>query len=184
VTLVKRLSSLALHPEISWRNIGLCASCLGMDAIRLGQWYQSVHPIPTQMEESLLAEMHAHNVLDGLILSGQPEDLTWWELTAKMMARAITLLDGVPQVDYPYDKRLDGAFVADAIFEEALKGFFNKFFTEDFQRNRYGHPCTCTLPGEVQPYCPDAFRGRFSVLARCGANLQLHGTEEVVMSNI
>jgi len=87
VTLAKRMSSLTLYPEVTWRNIGLCASCLGMDAIRLGQWYQSAHPMPGQTEDSVLADMHTHRVLDGLTLSDRLEDLTWWELTAKTMAR-------------------------------------------------------------------------------------------------
>ena len=109
-----------------------------------------------QTEDSLLAQMHTHRVLDGLTLSGRLEHLTWWELTAKRMARALTLLDGVLQVEYPYDKRLDASFVADDIFGEVFKGFFDKFFTADFQRNQPGHPCACTQPVEVQSYCPDA----------------------------
>lgn len=183
VILAKRLSSVALYPEATWRNLRLCASCLGTDAIRPEQWHRSVHAMPGQIEDSLLAKMHTHHVLDGLKLSGRLEDLTWWELTAKMMARALTLLDGVSQVEYPYDKRLDASLVADDIFGEIFKGFFDKFFIANFQRNRSGHHCVCTQPCEVQPCRPDAFSSRFSVLARGGRRLELREVEEVVVSN-
>lgn len=182
VSLTKRLSSLTLFPEATWRNLDLCAKGLGLDVVRLGQWCQAPHHIPPKMQDSLLSEARSRNVLGGLTLSGRPEDLTWWEYSAKMMARALTLLDRVPQVDYPYDKRLDGQEwnVSQEVFEEVLRGLFEKFFTDDFQRNRYGHPCACTRPGEVQPYCPDAIRGRFSVLARGGAHLELRSVDEFV----